>query len=405
MADQSIIGAAFPARRRNPGLIVPFGILALSAIFLQKLGLTSATGSSIGIDVFILLGTLFWIFLDGRVVLVPGRAILFAALLASVAIALIGESFLGIGITSLPAVAIFLLIYSSLIFRVDVSLATALRCFSIFQGGMLVIAVIVIAQQAAQLSIGNQYWPNLNNLLPSGILIAGYAYIRPYAWHSLFLTPNGVFFLEPSIVSEYLAIAFAVELIWYRKAWRLALLAAGLITCMAGTGIAALALVSPLLVAKFNRRLLKWTISFGLPLLLTASLVGTFSHLSDRTAELSSSKSSGYARLVLPFDDTMALVGDPSFLITGDGPGSSPKGHNQVQWPANKLIYEYGLLTAVIFHIFLLWAVLGSPVSRTLALVVLIPHLFFGGGIVGHTSLMALVMFGSLFRLVPAAEG
>jgi hypothetical protein len=34
----------------------------------------------------------------------------------------------------------------------------------------------------------------------------------------------------------------------------------------------------------------------------------------------------------------------------------------------------------------------------------LIPHLFFGGGIVSHTSIMMLVLFGSLFRIVPSRD-
>ncbi|MCB8878173.1 hypothetical protein [Acidisoma silvae] len=402
MNNLDLSAAITSATRRKGNVMISFGIIGLSAIYLQKLGLTSSNGSNIGIDAFILLGALLWLFLNGRAVIQPARALLLVALLFSVAFALVGEAFAGAAIGSLPAVFIFLLIYTTLIFQVDVSRKLALRCFNIFQRGMLAIAVVIIAQQAMQFSIGNRYWPNLDSILPSGLLIHGYAYLRPYSWNSPFLTPNGVFFLEPSIASEYLAIAFTAELIWFRKTWRLAILAGGLVAGMAGTGLAVIALVSPVLLFKLDRKLLKLASCIGLPLLVVAGLNGAFSHLLDRSTELSSSNSSGYARLVIPFDETWSLIANPSFLLVGDGPGTSPKGDNQVQWPANKLIYEYGLVTAVIFHIFLLWSVLGSPASRTMALVVLIPHLFFGGGIVAHSSVMTLVLFGSLIRIVPS---
>ncbi|MCB8882198.1 hypothetical protein ACELLULO517_18270 [Acidisoma cellulosilytica] len=404
MRDQSLDAAGLSVIVGKSAILVPFGVLAISAIYLQKIGLTSGAGSGIGIDVFIMLGTLFWIFLTGRAVIDPTRALLFVTLLASVTFALVGEAFAGREIGSLPAVAIFLVIYSSLVFRVDVSRDIAMRCCNIFQRGMLVIALIIIAQQAVQFSVGNRFWPNLDDILPPSLLVRGFAYLRPYSWNSPFLTPNGVFFLEPSIASEYLAIALTAELLWFRKIWRLTILMTGLVAGMAGTGLAAIALVSPLLLFRLDRRLLKLAMGIGLPLILLAGLNGAFSHLLERSTELSSHNSSGYARLILPFEDTMTLIADPSFLLIGAGPGSSPKGDNQVQWPANKLIYEYGLLTAVIFHVFLLWAVLGSTFSRSLALVVLIPQLFFGGGIVAPTSVMMLVLFGSLIRIAPLRD-
>ena len=123
-----------------------------------------------------------------------------------------------------------------------------------------------------------------------------------------------------------------------------------------------------------------------------------FSHFVDRSSELSNDNSSGYSRLVTPFLETTALLENPAFLVSGEGAGSSPKG-TEVQWPANKLIYEYGTPTAVTFYVFLLFSILRNPPSRIVASVILIPHLFFGGGVVSHTNIMMLVMFGSMFRI------
>ena len=82
-----------------------------------------------------------------------------------------------------------------------------------------------------------------------------------------------------------------------------------------------------------------------------------------------------------------------------NGPGSSLKGNNQLQWPVNKLVFEYGVLTAFVFHVFLLFVVLRDSPSIILGMILLVPHLFFGGGFVTHTNIMLLVMFGTLLRV------
>lgn len=405
MTYQSVIAFEGGSRSRRHGVELSFGGLALCAIFAQKLGITTAAGGAIGFDAIILVMAVLWLFLSGLAVIDPARLLCFSALICSMAISFVGESMLGIEVKSLPAVGVLIMLYGMMVFRVDTDRETILRCFNVFQIAMGVIAVIVMAQQVMQFTIGNQYWPNLNNIIPGNLLLYGYAYLRPYAWNSPYLTPNGVFFLEPSVVSQYLAIALVIEIIWFKRVGRLALYSLGLIACLAGTGLTVIALVSPLLLRHVDRRLMKWIVGIGLPLLLIGAWAGAFNHILDRSTEFSSSNSSAYARMVVPFNDTMTLASDPSYLVTGNGPGTSPKGNDQVQWPANKIIYEYGILAAILFHVFLLLAVLGSSVSRTLTLVVLIPHLFFGGGFVDHTSIMALVLFGSLLRLKPDSAG
>ncbi len=375
-------------------------VFVFSAIFLQKLGFT-AGGGSIGLDVFILLGVLLWLLGCRAAVIDPVRACLFAVLLCAVALSLLLNGLIGPGLKSPPALLLFLTLYAAMLVRIDVTRAFLLQLLDKFQLGMSVIAAIIIGQQLLQYTLGHGYWPNLETIVPSALLIPGYAYIRPYAWNSPYLTPNGVFFLEPSAASGFLALSLVAEILLFKRLKRLLLLVVGLFAGVAGSGPTILVLFSPLILRKLDRRLLTWGVCLGIPLLLLAVASGATSHLLARSSELSSDNSSAYARLVVPFRATVALAADPSHLLTGDGPGSSPKGDNQVQWPLNKLIFEYGLLTAVLFHLFLVIAVLGSPPSRTLTLIVLVPHLFFGGGFVSHTNIMMLVLFGSLFRVRP----
>ena len=377
-------------------------VFVFSAIFLQKLGFT-AVGGTIGVDAFVLFGVLLWLLACRVAVIDPVRACFFALLLCAVALSLLLNAFIGPGIKSPPALLLFLMMYAALLVRIDVTRAFLLHLLDKFQWGMSLIAAIIIGQQLLQYTVGHGYWPNLDKVLPSSLLIQGYAYIRPYAWNSPYLTPNGVFFLEPSAASGFLALSLVAEIVLFKRLKRLLLLVVGLFAGVAGSGPTILALLSPFILRKLDRRLLKWGIGLGPPLLLLAVGSGVMSHLLDRSSELSSDNSSGYARLVLPFRAAMELAADPSHLLTGDGPGSSPKRDDEVQWPLNKLAYEYGMLTALVFHAFLLVAVLGSPPSRTLSMIVLLPHLFFGGGFVSHTNIMMLMLFGSLFRIRPSS--
>lgn len=375
-------------------------VFIFSAIFLQKLGFT-INGGAIGLDTFILLGVLIWLLVCQAAVIDPVRTCFFAVLLCSVALSLLLGLLGGLGIGSFSALLLFLMMYAAMLVRVDLDRVSLLHLLDQFQVCMSFIAAIVIGQQILQYTAGHSYWPNLDKIVPASLLIHGYAYIRPYVWNSPYLTPNGIFFLEPSAASWFLALSLVAEIILFKRLKRLALLVVGLLACVAGTGPTIVALLSPFILRKLDRRLLKWGLCLGLPLLLIVAASGAMSNLLNRSSELSSDNSSAYARLVLPLRATVELAADPAYLITGNGAGASPKGNNQVQWPINKLMYEYGLVTALLFHVFLLVAVLGSPPSRTLTMTVLVPHLFFGGGFVSHTNIMMLVLFGSLFRIRP----
>ena len=383
--------------RQADHIVTAFAVLSFCAIFLQKLGI-SVAGGSIGLDAFILLGVLLWLFLQRLADIDPLRLVLYLAFSCTAMIGLIVSAKVG----SLPALTVVLVLYATMLVGVTVDRPLMLRCLNKFQVWMTVIAFIVIGQQILQYTVGNRYWPNLDRLIPHPLLLSGYAYLRPYAWNSPYITPNGVFFLEPSACSGFIALALASEIVWFKRIGKLALFAIALVANIAGTGPTIILLFSPFLLLHLDRRLMQWLLGLGVPLLVIAAILGAFSHFIDRSTEFQEDNSSAYARMVVPFTATVALAGDSEYMLSGNGAGSSPKGNDQVQWPANKLIYEYGLLTAILFHIFLIVAVLRNSTSRTIALILLIPHLVFGGGFVSHTNIMLLVMFGSLLRLPTA---
>ncbi len=380
---------------RRP-IVTAVAILALSAIFLQKIGFPVA-GNYIGLNALILWGVLLWLFVSGEAVIDLSRALLFTLLILVVLLSL----FIAQGIKSVPALIVFLGMYGTMLFRVEVDRATLVRCLNVFQVSMCFVACIVIVQQTIQYTIGNSYWPNLERMLPSYLLVGDYAYIRPYAWKSPYLVPNGVFFLEPSVVSGFTALALAAEIVWFKRFWRLGLYAVSLVVGVAGSGVTIIAICSIPLFLQMDRRLRLWTLGLGVPILLVAMLLGAFNHFIERSSEFTNQNSSAYGRITVPFEATIRLSSNPDYLVVGDGPGASYKAINTVQWPVNKITLEYGLVTAIVFHVFLAVAILGHPASRTVALVIFIPHIVFGGGFVTHTNIMMLVLFGSLLQLAP----
>lgn len=386
--------------RYVPRIDVAFGLLLISTICFQKFALPS--GEYLGVPVFVMWGVLLWLFTRGVAVIDPLRMALFGLMLCAVIVSLIIQRQL----PSPNALILFLLMYSALVFRVDVDRPTLLRCLNKYQTAITMIALIVIVQQMIQFSIGSSYWPNIEKMVPKGLLVPGYMYIRPYDWDSAFLTPNGFFFLEPSGTSLYLALGVATEIIWFNRIFRLAIIGLGLLACMAGTGIVLLMLLSPFLLYKMDRQVRYLIAGVGVPLILVAALFGAFSHLSDRSGELSETNSSGHGRLVAPFENTIMLASDPTYILSGNGPGTSSKAGDltrsdeaEVQWPSNKLIFEYGLITAILFHIYMCVVAFRSSPSALLAAVIFIPQMFFGGGIVTPTNVVALILFGSLLRL------
>jgi hypothetical protein len=379
-----------------------FGCLVFATICLQKFALPS--GEFIGVPVIALWGVLLWLMSRGVAFIDPFRAALFGIILFGIVLSMLIERQMPRGPNPL---ILMLVMYATLMFRIDVDHSMMLRCLNQYQRAILLVALYVIVQQLIQYSIGNSYWPNLEKMAPKDLLVPGYMYIRPVdGWDTNYLTPNGFFFLEPSGVSLCLAAGVASEIVWFKRPMRVIVIAMAMLVSMAGTGIVILSLLSPFLLRKMDPRLRNWIIGIGMPVVVLAVAFGAFSHLSDRSSELGEKNSSGHGRLIAPFEDTVMLASDPTYIFNGNGPGTAAKAGDltrsddaEVQWPADKLIYEYGLLTAIAFHIYLIMAAFRSSPSPVLAAVVFIPHMCFGGGFVVPTNIVLLIIFCTLLRL------
>lgn len=387
-----------PSLVRSHAVYPLFAVLAVATIVMQKIGLVFGAvevGSAVGFNSILLWGVLAWWLMNGTASVSAARLVLLLLFTVTMLASLIGST----GAIKYPSMGMLWLSYATLAVRIEVSEDTARRCFNAFQVSMLGVAGIVLVQQAIQYTVGHAYWPDLERVVNANFLYPGFAYHRPYVFGSPYDEPNGIFFLEPSAVSFYLAIAIGIELAMFRRLGYLAGLVVGMFACLAGSGPLGLVLTAPFWIVKLGRKWLMVLMLAGVPLMLVAAASGSLDHLVARSGELHDENSSGYARIVVPLQSIAEEYDRPGSTLTGSGPGTSPKALNISPWPFSKLYHEYGLLTAASFHLFLLVCVLDGPPILGLSVLMAVTELCFGGGFLSPANVLPLVMFGSLLRI------
>jgi len=194
---------------------------------------------------------------------------------------------------------------------------------------------------------------------------------------------NGVFLVEPSTLSEYSAVSIIIELLYYRRISRLALLAAAMIVSFSGTGIVILGcLLPPLLIS--HRRFEVLTLMIGIGII--AYLASDALHLDifvRRATEFDDPHSSGFARYIGPlYVLDQYLTPDVSHMMFGLGAGSF--GHvgtphefaNPVTWA--KMPFEYGLIGASVYFAFIGYCIYSTKQSVFLCSVLALSLLLFG---------------------------
>ncbi len=230
------------------------------------------------------------------------------------------------------------------------------RCMNVFVWAALVGAGLVIVQQLAQ-AAGYPGWLNLETVIPEPLLQKGYNYLQPYEFLSKKIKPNGVFFLESSFVSQFVALGFVIEASLFRRMGRLALMGVALPLTYAGTGLIIVGLCLPVLLIRASAKLAFAGIA-ALALLGAAGYAtGWYDTIAPRLTEVNREGSSGYYRYTAPTLEAMDRLNQPDAILAGDGAGgvwvdaSDPTVHE----PVIKVLLEYGLLTALLYTSFMLY--------------------------------------------------
>ena len=238
--------------------------------------------------------------------------------------------------------------------------------FRTAQRFFIVIGVAGIVQFFAQMA-GLRVF-SFSGLVPAPMLVeTGWNLEIPSGVGDL-LKSNGFFLVEPSVMSQFMAVAVAIELLYFRRPLYLGVFAAGLLLSFSGTGV--LVLFAFALSAALR---LGWR---GVALvLLLAALLATAAGLTmvlspdvaaamqNRLGEISTPGTSGHLRFTTPF----WLLGDilrrfPVAALVGIGAGTSEHLTMPYEYDVNtpvKISLEFG------FPVFVLYVTLFLTSKRT----------------------------------------
>lgn len=366
-------GFAVKARRRRPesrtakpdrALFAVFVVIAIAATVFQKIGFAASSETVVPLLLPITFVALAAGIAFSKPVFVPSRVGLYLAfiLTSGLSTALFAVNYSG------KSLALYAALYLPMIVSFRVSEADYRRCLDFFSTSMVGVVGIVALQHLVQLSIGWQYWPNLDRLLPASLIIPNFNYVQPIVWGMNYMKPNGIFFLEVSFLSQFIALALGVELVLFRRWKRILLFTGAVFVTFAGTGVLLLLLTLPFIVGRISLRNMALLVIACAGVGFLAWSLGWIDLVSHRFNEFGRSGASANMRFVEPYNRLVAFVSDPSALYSGIGAGQIEKALNFQWWPITKAVLEYGIVPGLLFYAFFLHALFHKAPSPGLSI-------------------------------------
>lgn len=275
---------------------------------------------------------------------------------------------------------------------------------NIFLACMLVAAVCGIAQFLGQFVLGYERVFPLE-MLPKSILAENYNVIIPLSYGASMIKSNGIFFLEPSFFSQFLAIALVIELLGRQRPIRSAIYVIAMLLSYSGTGLITAAIFGPFALMR----------RVNVPIILGGLLVAIIVGLSmgvleldtifGRTGEFTSPESSGFARFISPFYLIRDfLLPSPDNFLFGMGPGTIQAALDKASFHAYlahdptwiKVIFEYGLIGGIAMLIYVFSASYTGSRDRLMTTMLLLSWLFLGGYLLNGMMNMFFLSLGAL---------
>ncbi len=274
----------------------------------------------------------------------------------------------------------------------------------VFLKCMLIAAVLGIAQFMAQFVLGpEQVFPL--EYLPEFIKAQNYNVIIPLTYGSPIVKSNGIFFLEPSFFSQFLAIALLLELLGRQRPVRSGIYLFALLISYSGTGLLTAAIFAPFaLMRRINVPLILGCVVIAMIVALSMSVL-EFDTLFNRVDEFASPESSGFARFISPFYLIRDfLLPSPDNFLFGMGPGTIDAALTKASFHAYlahdptwiKLIFEYGLVGGVAFLSYVICAMYTGARDRLFATVLLLAWLALGGYLLNGMMNVLFVTLGAM---------
>lgn len=342
-------------------------VLLLLAIVLQRIFLP---GLLLSITVVIMYGILCVLAARGLLRVATGRLLMFLVAYSVLALAA-GLSSWRTPAASLNSFLFLALIYAPWALEIrHIDGGSQRRVALFFVRTMSVIGVVGFVQLTTQFAGVWRYQDYVGGLIPPTWQSLGYNTNNQIAWNIEIVKGQGFFFLEPSLLSQYCALAILLVVL-LRLHWiYLVPLLLGMVGTLSGTGVLLLAFGFVAIVLTRPRAIR--------PLYVVVAVVGLIAVVNtpagdlmlERRGEAAESGTSGSFRFVDPYSDVLeGLAKEPNRVVIGAGPGTSerlltsPRGGVAaapvVYTIPAKLLFEYGAVAATFFLVFFLSCLLG----------------------------------------------
>lgn len=369
-------------------------IAILASIYLQRLALP---GTSVGLGAAVPYLGLAALGIARKLKL-PQRDFILGLLLFTA----LGLSTILAGLT-LPAnsasLALVVLMWAPFMFMIDRQNIETKYLLRAFQYGMFPVAILTILQFVLQSSFPQ--WLDPVSLLPKTWLVPGYQAAYEFQYGSGVLKANGVFFLESSFASQYLAVAALAAL--SARRWMSPLFILALVVTGGGTGIIMLLIGLAVYVARGSSRTKVVAVGSVVIGVLVMSWLGLAEQILGRAGEINGENTSGSQRFVAPFDVVGAAFGMvPNSFFWGLGPGSANPFGASIGVTANfslipKLMIEYGVMPALFFTVLLIAIIRRIRLDIALKLPIGVMMLFLSGALIqAHTSVLLWALYVGL---------
>ena len=163
---------------------------------------------------------------------------------------------------------------------------------------MALLAVAGLLQMAVQFVAKPEWMFPLDMFLPEQLFISQFNLRIPITDSLPYLKGNGLVFLEPSHFSQFLAFSILIELAYFRRLPRLALLGLAYLTSFSGTGAILLLIVATPLMVRRRQYLMLPFLASGIVLLPWLHDIFPFSLFMARIDEFANPLGSGSMRFL-----------------------------------------------------------------------------------------------------------
>ncbi|MGI9508045.1 MAG: hypothetical protein ACR2QJ_01695 [Geminicoccaceae bacterium] len=342
--------------------------------------------------------------LSGRLTVDPLRVILYAVGMAACLLTL----FFKRDAFSFISLMMFFVVYFSYIFSVKLYYHEYLRILSGFQDIMLFCVWCGIGQFLIQFPLSPDFMFPFDMILPEQLFIPEFNLRIPITDTLPYEKSTGLWFLEPSHFSQFLAFAIIIELRHFNRPKRLILYLGSMGLCFSGTGLILLTVVGVILTMAQRRFGLILLAILGFLCILVFRDVFPFSIFFDRLSDFTNPLASGSGRFIAPYWVIADLIeqGRIHVLMWGLGPGQlklivefTDYFIQDSSW--FKLVVEYGYVAVFFFGLFFVLSLFGKSPDKVLSAACLIQYLFLGGYLLSfyvHFLYLVLVVWPELIE-------